>query len=194
MTDPFSELGVRPGASGAEIRSAYRAQARKWHPDRFPEGPERAEAEAHMVRLNRAYEEALGRAPSRAAQPSSAPGATSPASAGECDELLRDVRSLMAMGQLDHARRALMRSHGRDAEWNYLFGAILMRRGEYDKAAVYFGVSTRMSPDCAQYRAALRSAEALRDRARKPAWQQGIMQLVNSFKKSRPAARSFATK
>ena len=71
----------------------------------------------------------------------------------------------MAMGQLDHARRALMRAQGRGAEWNYLFGAILMRRGEYEKAAVYFGVSTRMSPDCPQYRAALRSAEALRDRS-----------------------------
>ncbi len=68
MTDPFSELDVLPGAAPCEIRAAYRAQARKWHPDKFPEGPERAEAEARMIRLNRAYEEAMGRAPSRAAQ------------------------------------------------------------------------------------------------------------------------------
>lgn len=189
MTDPFSELDVRPGAAPCEIRAAYRAQARKWHPDKFPEGPERAEAEARMIRLNRAYEEAMGRAPSRAAQ--SAPASATPTpDAG--DDLLRDVRSLMAMGQLDHARRALMRAQGRGAEWNYLFGAILMRRGEYEKAAVYFGVSTRMSPDCPQYRAALRSAEALRDRSRKPAWQHGLAQLANVLKRNRPAARSFA--
>ena len=56
MTDPFSELDVLPGAAPCEIRAAYRAQARKWHPDKFPEGPERAEAEARMIRLNRAYE------------------------------------------------------------------------------------------------------------------------------------------
>lgn len=193
MTDPFSELDVRPGASLDEIKSAYRAQARKCHPDRFPEGPERTEAEAHMVRLNRAYEEAILRAGGRASSVA-APHRQSAPSTGSGSALFSDVRSLMSMGQLDNARRALMRAESRDAEWNYLFGAILMRRGEFEKATVYFGISVRMSPESVQYRAALRSAESLRDRTRKPAWQHGLNQIFGALKKNRPVARSFAAK
>lgn len=187
MTDSYALLGVAPDAGADELKAAYRAKARQWHPDRFPEGPERVQAEERMIRLNRAYEEALGHCPA------AAPRATAAADAAQ-DEMLSDVRSLMALGQLDHARRALLRVEGRGAEWNYLFGAILMRRGDYEKAAVYFGVSTRMCPDCAQYRAALRSAEALRDRSRRPAWQHGVTQLMNALRKGRPAARSCAVK
>lgn len=182
MTDSYALLGVAPDAGADQIKAAYRAKARQWHPDRFPEGPERIRAEERMIKLNRAYEEALGRCPA----------APRIANDSEQDEALSDVRSLMALGRLDHARRALLRVEGRGAEWNYLFGAILMRMGDYEKAAVYFGVSTRMRPDCAQYRAALRSAEALRDRGRRPAWQHGVAQLMNALRRNRSAARPYA--
>lgn len=190
MADAYGILGVTPGATPQEIKTAYRSMARKWHPDRFPEGTERAAAEERMIQLNRAYEDAMKHA---GAAGSSARAAAADDSAHS--ELLSDVRSLMALGQLDNARKALMRADGRSAEWNYLFGAILMRMGDYEKATVYFGVSTRMRPDSAQYRAALRSAEVLRDYGRKPAWQQGISGIINAMKKRRqPAARSWATK
>lgn len=190
MSDAYQTLGVAPGATAEEIKAAYRALARKWHPDRFPEGPQRVQAEGRMVRLNQAYEEALKRCAAWCpAQP-----APSSASTRDQEELLSDVRSLMALGQLDNARRALMRAEGRGAEWNYLFGAILMRMGDYDRASVYFGVSTRLSPGCAQYRAALRSAESLRDRCRKTTWQQCLASIIQSIRKSRQAARPFAAK
>lgn len=51
-------LGLRPGASGDDIRRRYRLLSRVWHPDRFVDGPQelRAEAELMMARLNRAYQ------------------------------------------------------------------------------------------------------------------------------------------
>lgn len=192
MADAYQTLGIAPGATVEEIKSAYRALARQWHPDRFPEGPERIQAEGKMIKLNHAYEEALKHSMTlRPPQSATAPGATA---GREQEELLSDIRSLMALGQLENARRALMRAEGRGAEWNYLFGAILMRMGDYDRASVYFGVSTRMSPDSAQYRAALRSAESLRDRCRKTTWQQCVANIINSLRKNRPAARTFAAK
>lgn len=190
MTDPYKVLGIAQDAGVDEIKAAYRALARKWHPDRFPEGTDRLLAEDRMIKLNQAYEEALKRSSGK--MPTRSEGATA-GDAGQ-DELLSDVRSLMALGQLDHARRALMRADGRGAEWNYLFGAILMRLGDYEKAAVYFGISTRMRPDCAQYRAALRSAETLRDRGRRPAWQQGLAHIIGAIRKNRPTARTYAAK
>lgn len=52
MTDPYSVLGVTRDASDEEITRAYRALARKYHPDLHP-GDRRAEL--NMKNLNAAY-------------------------------------------------------------------------------------------------------------------------------------------
>ena len=52
MTDPYSVLGVSRDASDEEITRAYRALARKYHPDLNP-GSKRAEA--MMKNINAAY-------------------------------------------------------------------------------------------------------------------------------------------
>lgn len=52
MTDPYAVLGVSSGSTDEEITRAYRALARKYHPDLHP-GDKRAEA--NMKNLNAAY-------------------------------------------------------------------------------------------------------------------------------------------
>ena len=49
--DPYRVLGVEPGASQAEVRRAYRARARFWHPDTNP----RPDAPEHLDRVVDAY-------------------------------------------------------------------------------------------------------------------------------------------
>ena len=39
MRDPYSVLGVSPGASDDEIKHAYRALAKKYHPDAYVNNP-----------------------------------------------------------------------------------------------------------------------------------------------------------
>lgn len=58
MTDPYAVLGVSPGATDDEIAKAYRAMARKYHPDLHP-GDKTAEAK--MKEINAAYEEIQAR-------------------------------------------------------------------------------------------------------------------------------------
>jgi DnaJ domain len=65
--DPYSILGVREGAATGEIAAAYRAQAKRWHPDRG--GGE--EAERRMADINAAYD--LLRAQATHARPTRAP-------------------------------------------------------------------------------------------------------------------------
>ena len=57
MTDPYKILGVDRSMSDEEIKQAYRALARKYHPDRYTD-PDLAEiATEKMKEINAAYEE-----------------------------------------------------------------------------------------------------------------------------------------
>lgn len=152
MANAFEVLGVSVDSQEADIRRAYRELARRWHPDRFQEGPERMWAEQKMIAINNAYRDALQQAKSE----SRSDGMPTER------EQLADARKLMDMGQLTAARRALLRVATRSAEWNYLFGAVLLRLGEYEKAALYLGIASRQKPDNSQYRTAYHSAAFIR--------------------------------
>ncbi len=152
MANAFEVLGIQEGSAESEIRKAYRELARRWHPDRFLEGPERMWAEQKMTEINNAYHEALRR--------SSTSSVNGPTPDGE---QLADARRLLDLGQLSAARQALLRVATRTAEWNYLFGAVLLKLGEYEKAVLYLGIASRQRPQNQQYRTAYQNAEAIRN-------------------------------
>lgn len=54
MRDPYEVLGVARNASQEEIKKAYRALAKKYHPDANPNNPEAAEK---MKEINAAYDQ-----------------------------------------------------------------------------------------------------------------------------------------
>lgn len=52
--DPYAELQLSPEAEPELIKAAFKALAKKYHPDRFSDPDDKARAEKKMVRINEA--------------------------------------------------------------------------------------------------------------------------------------------
>ena len=145
----YEILNIPVTATQDEIRAAYRNLARRWHPDRFMPGPERDWANEKMAAINAAYRTCLdgvrqGKPPIN----------------GE-NEALMQVQALIDDGKYQSARKLLMGFDTRCAEWNYLFGAVLMKLREPQKALIYLSVAAHQAPDCVKYARALKEAQQL---------------------------------
>lgn len=145
----YEILNIPVTATQDEIRAAYRDLARRWHPDRFMPGPERDWANEKMAAINAAYRTCLNDA--RQAKP---------LMSSESEALVR-VQALIDDGKYQSARKLLMGFDTRCAEWNYLFGAVLMKLSEPQKALIYLSVAAHQAPDCVKYARALKEAQQL---------------------------------
>ncbi len=78
--DPYTTLGLSPGADRAEIGRAYRRRARELHPDATG-----TDTTAAMARLNRARDEAFERAAPGSRRPARRGNAPAPGPGGDPD-------------------------------------------------------------------------------------------------------------
>ena len=56
MSDPYKVLGVSPTATDEQVKEAYRALAKKYHPDQYSGSPIADLAGEKMKEINEAYE------------------------------------------------------------------------------------------------------------------------------------------
>ena len=54
--DPYEVLGIQPSATDEEVKAAYRALARKYHPDNYTDNPLSDLAQEKMQEINDAYD------------------------------------------------------------------------------------------------------------------------------------------
>ena len=155
MKDPYSVLGISKNATDEEVKNAYRELARKYHPDNYADNPLSDLASEKMKEINDAYDEIINRrrsGKSRNTTGSYSSGATS----------FPEVRSLINQGRLEQAQEVLdgVPPQSRDAEWYFLNGTVLYRRGWFDQAFTSFTTASRMDPSNPEYRDALNRAQA----------------------------------
>ncbi|WP_017315777.1 J domain-containing protein [Mastigocladopsis repens] len=55
INDAYSILGLKPGASAAQVKQAYRKLVKIWHPDQFSHPQKKQEAEEKIKQINEAY-------------------------------------------------------------------------------------------------------------------------------------------
>jgi hypothetical protein len=168
MTDPYKVLGVSRDAAHDDIKKAYRALARKYHPDNYA-GSDLADlAGEKMKEINEAYDtiqrERANKGSSGASQGGYQynPGGTagsSYAGSGASAPTLNRIRILINSGRFSEAGILLdsIPAGERGAEWNYLKGCTLLQRGWYHDAQKYFEIACYMDPANAEYQAALQN-------------------------------------
>ena len=151
--NPYEILGVSESATDDEIKEAYRALARKYHPDKYIDEGLKEMANAKMQQINEAYDTIKDmRAKGTSYKTENTSGSSS--SHSSSSSAYAEIRNMINLGRYDTAETALngMPASERGAEWNFLKGCILLRRGWYHDATMYFDTACRMDPYNQEYR------------------------------------------
>ena len=157
---PFELLGLKPGADAQEVRAAYRRLVKACHPDQFQDPQRQKAAQEQLLQLNLAYEAAL----KLASQHRVGFNLISQ------EEAKHFAQRLIDQGNLESALRQLARADGKDADWYFLQGKILMGLRQYETAHQSFREAVRRDPDNHKYR-------------------EGALDAALAMKKNRPLAQ-----
>ena len=160
--DPYRELGVDRNASDEEIKKAYRELVKKYHPDKYADNELKDLASEKLKKINAAYDEIQRQ---RQNKQSGGYGSGGYGGYGSYNNAgygtsakYQQVWARMQAGDLNGAESMLDAIRDRDAEWYYVKGTILMRRGWYDAARQNYQQAMNMDPNNMRYRQAYASA------------------------------------
>ena len=177
MNDPYQILGVSPSASDDEIKQAYRALVKKYHPDNYAGSPLADVASEKMSEINSAYDTTqemrknggaaqggYGPGSSRGGYQSSYQGYYGGTHHQQYTGQFADIRRLINAGRIFDAEQLLdgVPASNRDAEWHFLKGNVLFARGCLEDSLAYLRTAVQMAPNNYEYRAAYERVEAQR--------------------------------
>lgn len=150
MKNPYDILGITPNATNEEVKSAYRALAKKYHPDNYVDSPIADLAQSKMQDINWAYDEILKE---RATQGGSNSQKTYTSGSYQGSSEYSKVRVMINNGDINGAESILngVKKDERNAEWYFLKGCVLTRRGYYFDAIKFIDKACTMAPDNQEY-------------------------------------------
>ena len=158
MKDPYQVLGISPNATDDEVKNAYRELAKKYHPDHYNDNPLSDLAQEKMQEIIVAYDAIIRM------RRNGKHNHTSSEYHNSGSSRYSDIRHLIQLGRTIDAEMLLdgIPAPSRDAEWYFLKGSVLYRKGWLDAAYDHFSTAARMEPTNAEYQAAYRRLEQQR--------------------------------
>lgn len=148
--DPYKVLGISPDATDEEVKEAYRRLARKYHPDNYANNPLSDLAEEKMQEINEAYDKIVQMRRQ---------GKNYSGSGGQYQGSNKyfDIRNMINSGRILDAEMLLdgIPYASRDAEWYFLKGSVLYKKGWLEDAYHHFSTAVQMDPSNMEYRTAL---------------------------------------
>ena len=173
--NPYDVLGISENATDDEIKEAYRALARKYHPDKYIDEGLKEMATAKMQQINEAYDEIKDIRAGKSSSDYSAGSSSGSYSGGYTsggyssggysysEPNFAYIRQMINSAQYSAAESELdaVPLENRNAEWNFLRGCILLRKGWYNDAIRYFDTACRMDPNNQEYRNARLQVERM---------------------------------
>lgn len=156
--NPYEVLGVKPGASQDEIKSAYRKLIKQYHPDQFGNNPLKNLAEEKMIEINEAYDTLTkNHNNSNNYNTSNSGNSTNYNNYSNSSYDFQEIRRLIQSGNYPNAENKLNSISNRTAEWHFLYGAVMLNKGWFDSALEHMTTATNMDPNNFEYRQALNS-------------------------------------
>ena len=154
MRDPYKVLGVPHDATDIEVKNAYRALARKYHPDNYDASNPLADlASEKMKEINEAYDEIMDM---RRGNKKSSSFDGGGADMGAYRTEFNAIRDMINRRRMKEAENALARmpAAARGAEWHYLESLVLMHRGFVNDAMRELEIACSMDPNNTEYQQA----------------------------------------
>ena len=158
MSDPYKVLGVTPNSTDDEIKTAYRELAKKYHPDNYSGSPIADLAGEKMKEINEAYDNVVSqRKQQKNGGYASYTGPSGSSGYSNANSGFSDVRNLILSGRIADAEQILngVPTEGRNAEWYFLKGTVLYKKGWLEEAYNNFAQACQLDPNNAEYHAAL---------------------------------------
>ena len=155
MKDPYSILGVSPGATDEEVKTAYRNLARRYHPDNYDDNnPLKELAKEKMQEINAAYDE-IQRDRSEAERSSSSSYSYS-YSRSSSSGIYATIRQKINERKYREAEELLkgVGEFDRTADWHFLNSVCLMQRGKTADAMRELELACTMDPSNLEYQKA----------------------------------------
>lgn len=159
IDDPYRVLGLTPDATDEEVKRAYRALAKKYHPDMNPDDPHAAEM---MNRINAAYDQIKNPQPQQTA---TRPDAADPFAGwyrqSQDTDVLESARRWIYMRNYTAALHVLEQvpQHQRTAQWYHLAAIANTNLGNRVLGYEQINRACAMEPDNLEFQQTRRQIE-----------------------------------
>ncbi|MDY3248834.1 MAG: J domain-containing protein [Candidatus Choladocola sp.] len=170
MKNPYEVLGVPENASEDEIKKAYRALSRKYHPDANVNNPNKAQAEEKFKEIQQAYQQIMRERENGGSGAGGSygggyggfggyGGSSQSSSWSEEDVRMQAAENYIRSRHFNEALRVLSDLSNRNARWYYLSAMANAGVGNNVLAKEHARKASEMEPDNMVYRQLVQQME-----------------------------------